>query len=139
MANPSPLAQATETLFIPKMANHHGLIAGATGTGKTITLRVLAQQFSALGVPVFMSDVKGDLSGIGKPGGGHAKVEERVKTMGLADFQYTGFPVTFWDVFGAAGHPVRATISEMGPLLLGRLLNLNDTRFPGSGASRIGA
>ena len=86
MADPFLLAQGTEPLFfIPKMANHHGLIAGATGTGKTITLRVLAEQFSALGVPVFMSDVKGDLSGIGKPGGGHAKVEERVKTMGLAD------------------------------------------------------
>ena len=129
MADPFPIAQASETLsFVPKMANRHGLIAGATGTGKTITLRVLAEQFSAIGVPVFMSDVKGDLSGIGKPGGSHPKVEERVKSMGLADFEYTGSPVTFWDVFGTSGHPVRATISEMGPLLLGRLLNLNDTQ-----------
>ena len=129
MSAPFLLAQGTEPLlFIPKMANRHGLIAGATGTGKTITLRLLAEQFSALGVPVFMADVKGDLSGLGKPGGGNPKVEERVKSMALPDFQYTGFPVTFWDVFGASGHPVRATISEMGPLLLGRLLNLNDTQ-----------
>ena len=129
MANPFPIAHGTEPLlFIPKMANRHGLIAGATGTGKTITLRVLAEQFSALGVPVFMADVKGDLSAIGKPGGASPKVDERVKSLGLSDFTYNGFPVTFWDVFGASGHPVRATISEMGPLLLGRLLNLNDTQ-----------
>ncbi len=129
MADPFLIAQGTQPLsFIPKMANRHGLIAGATGTGKTITLRLLAEQFSTLGVPVFMADVKGDLSGVGKPGGGNPKVEERVKSMAIPDFKYTGFPVTFWDVFGASGHPVRATISEMGPLLLGRLLNLNDTQ-----------
>ena len=115
-------------MFLPKMANRHGLIAGATGTGKTITLRVLAEQFSAAGVPVFMADVKGDLSGLVTPGGGNPKVAERVKSMALDGFQYTGYPVTFWDVFGTSGHPVRATISEMGPLLLGRLLNLNDTQ-----------
>ena len=129
MADPFPIAQGAETLsFIPKMANRHGLIAGATGTGKTITLRVLAEQFSTLGIPIFMADVKGDLSGLAKPGGGNPKVDERVKSIGLPDFKYTGFPVTFWDVFGASGHPVRATISEMGPLLLARLLNLNDTQ-----------
>ncbi len=129
MADPFPIAQSTETLsFIPKMANRHGLIAGATGTGKTITLRLLAERFSALGVPVFLADVKGDLSGMGQPGGGNPKVDERVKSLGLTAFKYEGFPVTFWDVFGVAGHPVRATISEMGPLLLARLLNLNDTQ-----------
>jgi DNA helicase HerA-like ATPase len=129
MAEPFLIAQGTEPLyFLPKMANRHGLIAGATGTGKTITLHVLAEQFSALGVPVFMADVKGDLSGMAKAGGGNTKVEERVKALALDDFKYAAFPVTFWDVFGAAGHPVRATISEMGPLLLGRLLNLNDTQ-----------
>jgi DNA helicase HerA-like ATPase len=129
MAEPFLLAQGTAPLhFIPKMANRHGLIAGATGTGKTVTLRVLAEQFSALGVPVFMADVKGDLSGLAKAGGGNPKIDERVKSMAVNGFSYAGFPVTFWDVFGAAGHPVRATISEMGPLLLSRLLNLNDTQ-----------
>lgn len=113
---------------LPGMANRHGLIAGATGTGKTVTLRVLAEHFSRLGVPVFMADVKGDLSGICLPGGDHAKVTERVKTLGLSDFKYRGYPVVFWDVEGLQGHPVRTTISEMGPLLLARLLNLNDTQ-----------
>lgn len=108
------------------MANRHGLIAGATGTGKTVSLRIMAEQFSALGVPVFMADVKGDLSGMALPGT-EAKFAERAKSMGI---QYTprGFPVAFWDVFGETGHPVRSTVSEMGPLLLGRLLNLNETQ-----------
>jgi hypothetical protein len=129
MPSPFLLAQGSEPLYFnPKMANRHGIIAGATGTGKTVTLRVLAEQFSAMGVPVFMADVKGDLGGIAKTGGSNPKVEERVKSMALADFSYGEFPVTFWDVFGASGHPVRATISEMGPLLLGRLLNLNETQ-----------
>jgi hypothetical protein len=110
------------------MANRHGLIAGATGTGKTVTLRVLAENFSRLGIPVFMADVKGDLSGLCQPGGDHPKVAERVKTLGLGDFKYQGYPVAFWDVEGVQGHPVRTTISEMGPLLLARLLNLNDTQ-----------
>ncbi|WP_423935408.1 helicase HerA-like domain-containing protein [Candidatus Deferrimicrobium sp.] len=108
------------------MANRHGLIAGATGTGKTVTLRVLAERFSAIGVPVFLADVKGDLSGIPRPGGDNPKVVERVAKLGLAPFAYEGYPVTFWDLFGEQGHPVRATVSEMGPLLLGRILNLND-------------
>ena len=86
------------------MMNRHGLIAGATGTGKTVTLRVLAEQFSALGVPVFMADVKGDLSGLAKEGGGNPKIDERVKSMALDGFTYSGYPVTFWDVFGGAGH-----------------------------------
>ncbi len=129
MADSFLIAQADEPLyFIPKMANRHGLIAGATGTGKTITLQGLAEHFSSAGVPVFMADVKGDLSGLARPGGANPKVAERVKELAMDGFAYTGFPVTFWDVFGANGHPIRATISEMGPLLLGRLLNLNDTQ-----------
>jgi DNA helicase HerA-like ATPase len=116
----------TDISILPKMANRHGLIAGATGTGKTVTLRVMAEQFSDLGVPTFMADVKGDLSGLTFPGGENPKVVERVKKFGLTDFAYGGYPVTFWDVFGEQGHPVRTTISEMGPLLLGRILNLNE-------------
>jgi len=112
--------------LLPGMANRHGLVAGATGTGKTVTLRVLAERFSAIGVPVFLADVKGDLSGIPLPGGDNPKVAERVKQLGLGDFGYEGYPVTFWDLFGEQGHPVRTTISEMGPLLLGRILNLNE-------------
>jgi len=114
--------------LLPAMANRHGLIAGATGTGKTVTLQTLAERFSSVGVPVFMADVKGDLAGISQKGGGIAKIEDRVKQLKLADFSYQSFPVVFWDVFGAQGHPVRATVSEMGPLLLARLLNLNDTQ-----------
>ncbi|HXK56615.1 MAG TPA: DUF853 family protein [Gammaproteobacteria bacterium] len=110
------------------MANRHGLIAGATGTGKTITLQGLAEEFSRMGVPVFLSDVKGDLSGISQPGSAHPKIQERVEFIGLKDFQFRGFPVTFWDVFGQRGHPARATITDMGPLLLSRLLNLNETQ-----------
>jgi len=112
--------------LLPKMANRHGLIAGATGTGKTVTLRVLAEQFSHIGVPVFMADVKGDLSGLPLPGGENSKVKERVQNLKLTDFSFEGYPVTFWDVFGEQGHPVRTTISEMGPLLLSRILNLNE-------------
>ena len=108
------------------MANRHGLIAGATGTGKTVTLRVLAEQFSKIGVPIFMADVKGDLSGLPFPGGENPKVVERVSKLGLKDFSYENYPVTFWDVFGEQGHPVRTTISEMGPLLLSRILNINE-------------
>ena len=117
-----------DILLYPNMANRHGLIAGATGTGKTVTLRVLAEQFSNLGVPVFMADVKGDLSGIARPGGDHPKVTERVKSLGLKGFLYQGYPVVFWDVFGGKGHPIRTTVSEMGPLLLSRILNLNEVQ-----------
>ncbi len=115
-----------DVCLIPRMANRHGLVAGATGTGKTVTLRVLAEQFSAVGVPVFLADIKGDLSGMAQPGGDHPKVRERAAQLGMADMQYNGFPVVFWDVFGTKGHPLRTTVSEMGPLLLGRILNLND-------------
>jgi DNA helicase HerA-like ATPase len=118
----------TEIGILPKMANRHGLIAGATGTGKTVTLRVMAERFSNIGVPVFMADVKGDLSGLPFPGGDDPKVTERAKKLGLSDFSPQAYPVVFWDVFGEQGHPVRATVSEMGPLLLGRILNLNDVQ-----------
>lgn len=119
-----------ELFILPQMANRHGLIAGATGTGKTVSLQNLAETFSQLGIPVFMTDIKGDLSGISKPGGGNPKVTERVDDFKLIEkgFQYQGFPVCFWDVFGEGGHPFRTTISEMGPLLLSRLFNLNDTQ-----------
>jgi len=130
-AKPSSLLIAkgkSEIGILPKMANRHGLIAGATGTGKTVTLRVLAEQFSTIGVPVFMADVKGDLSGLPFPGGENPKVAERVKKLGLADFSFQGYPTVFWDVFGEQGHPVRTTISELGPLLLSRILNLNDVQ-----------
>jgi DNA helicase HerA-like ATPase len=110
------------------MANRHGLIAGATGTGKTVTLQVIAEQFSRIGVPVFMADVKGDLSGISQPGATKPKILERVKLLGMEDFVPAGWPVVFWDLFGEEGHPVRTTISEMGPLLLSRLLMLNETQ-----------
>jgi DNA helicase HerA-like ATPase len=114
--------------LLPRMANRHGLVTGATGTGKTVTLQTLAENFSRIGVPVFMADVKGDLSGISKAGGGNAKVEERIKLLQLDDYEPRAFPVTFWDVDGKQGHPVRATVSDMGPLLLGRMLNLNDVQ-----------
>ena len=126
---PSPflIAKGKSDIFLlPKMANRHGLIAGATGTGKTVTLRVLAEQFSKIGVPIFMADVKGDLSGLPFLGGENPKVIERVSKLGLKDFSFENYPVTFWDVFGEQGHPVRTTISEMGPLLLSRILNLNE-------------
>jgi len=112
--------------MLPGMANRHGLVAGATGTGKTVTLRVLAEKFSSIGVPVFMADIKGDLSGMVVPGGDSPKIAERLTEIGLPGFSYEGYPVTFWDVYGELGHPVRTTVSEMGPLLLARILDLGD-------------
>ncbi|TMV13752.1 helicase HerA-like domain-containing protein [Arenibacterium halophilum] len=113
-------------------ANRHGLIAGATGTGKTVTLQILAEGFSAAGVPVFLSDVKGDLSGLARAGSAEAKLHDaftsRARTIGFDDFAYAAFPVTFWDLFGAQGHPVRTTVAEMGPLLLARLLDLTEAQ-----------
>jgi DNA helicase HerA-like ATPase len=112
--------------LLPQMANRHGLVAGATGTGKTVSLQVLAEAFSNTGVPVFAADVKGDLSGISQPGGGNPKVDARVEQLGLSPWAFGGSPVMFWDVFGEQGHPVRTTASEVGPLLLSRMLSLND-------------
>jgi uncharacterized protein len=123
------IAQSNIPLYLlPGMSNRHGLIAGATGTGKTVTLQVMAEAFSRIGVPVFAADVKGDLSGISQPGTENPKIAERVKKLNLTDFAFAGCPVTFWDVFGEQGHPIRATVSDMGPLLFSRLLNLNDVQ-----------
>ncbi len=114
--------------ILPKMANRHGLITGATGTGKTVTLQALAEHFSSIGVPVFVSDIKGDFSGISQAGGGNPKVEQRLADLQIDDPAYAAYPVEFWDVFGQSGTPIRATISEMGPLLLSRLLGLNEVQ-----------
>ncbi|MEL1136345.1 helicase HerA-like domain-containing protein [Desulfitobacterium sp. THU1] len=119
---------ASEQYLLPPMANRHGLITGATGTGKTVTLQVIAESFSSIGVPVFLSDIKGDLSGLCEAGEDKPKMQERIQKLGLENFSFQGYPVQFWDVFGEQGLPVRTTISEMGPLLLSRLLNLNEVQ-----------
>lgn len=111
-----------------RYANRHGLIAGATGTGKTVTLQIMAEAFSDLGVPVFMADIKGDLAGISQKGADNPKFAERAAKLGVPDYNNRAYPTVFWDIFGEQGHPVRATISDMGPLLLSRLMNLNDTQ-----------
>ncbi|WP_300163432.1 helicase HerA-like domain-containing protein [Solidesulfovibrio sp.] len=127
-AAPILIARGTsDCLLFPAMANRHGLVAGATGTGKTVTLRVLAEAFSNLGVPVFLADVKGDLSGLAAPGGDNPKIAARAKELGIA-LSPRACPVTFWDVFGKEGHPLRATVSQLGPLLFARLLGLNETQ-----------
>ncbi|WKL15210.1 DUF853 domain-containing protein [Comamonas testosteroni] len=131
MASPLLIAQhsATECVLLPGLANRHGLITGATGTGKTVTLQKLAESFSQIGVPVFMADVKGDLSGISQAGKIEGKLAASLKDRGLDLPQPLACPATLWDVFGEQGHPVRATISDMGPLLIGRMLNLNETQM----------
>jgi DNA helicase HerA-like ATPase len=111
-----------------KMSNRHGLITGATGTGKTVTLQILAESFSNIGVPVFLADVKGDVSGIGKPAKPHPKIDERIDTIGIENYQMQACPVVFWDFYGEKGHPLRTTVSEIGPLLWSSLLELNDTQ-----------
>ncbi|MFH1872032.1 MAG: helicase HerA-like domain-containing protein [Pseudomonadota bacterium] len=130
MSQSLPIARSgeIELALLAQLANRHGLITGATGTGKTVTLQVMAEQLSRAGVPVFLADAKGDLSGLGVAGVASEKLQARLDRLGIADWQPQASPVVFWDVLGAAGHPVRATISDMGPLLLGRLLNLNDTQ-----------
>jgi DNA helicase HerA-like ATPase len=130
MAEPLIIAKSGEheLALLPALANRHGCITGATGTGKTITLQVLAERFSSIGVPVFMADVKGDLTGIAKAGAASPKMSERLQRFGLPEPAWQGFPVTLWDVWGEQGHPVRATVSDMGPLLISRLLGLNDTQ-----------
>ena len=120
--------QATECFLLPAMANRHGLITGATGTGKTITLQTMAQKLSELGVPVFMADVKGDLTGISQAGQINSKLAAVLKERGLDAPESAACPATLWDVFGKSGHPVRATVSDMGPLLLARMLALNETQ-----------
>jgi len=114
--------------LLPDMANRHGLIAGATGTGKTVTLKVMAEAFSDMGVPVFLTDIKGDLAGLAEEGSDSPKLAERLAQLGITGFSHRAYPVCFWDVFGKSGHPVRTTVSEMGSLLLSRLLGLNETQ-----------
>ncbi|QYK53649.1 MAG: DUF853 family protein [Fimbriimonadaceae bacterium] len=129
MADPIFVGKSDQPVnLLPQLANRHGMIAGATGTGKTVTLQILAEQFSRMGTPVFMADVKGDLSGMAIAGGGNPKLEERAQVIDLSTLEYKACPVIFWDVFGEQGHRLRATVSEMGPLLLSRLLGLNDTQ-----------
>lgn len=130
MPEPILIAQngKTQCFLLPDKANRHGLITGATGTGKTITLQTLAEGFSKLGVPVFMADVKGDLTGISQAGSSTPKLAKVLKERALETPEYTAFPTTLWDVFGKQGHPVRATVSDLGPLLLARMLNLNETQ-----------
>ncbi len=130
MADPILVAKGESELYLlPQMANRHGLVAGATGTGKTVSLQEIAEGLSRTGVSVFMADVKGDLAGISQPGSdSNAKVKERVQLLKLKDFSYQGSPVTFWDIYGEQGHPVRSTVSEMGPLILSRLFDLNETQ-----------
>ncbi|MGZ5145574.1 MAG: helicase HerA-like domain-containing protein, partial [Burkholderiales bacterium] len=127
MPEPILFAKASDAVvLLPAYANRHGLIAGATGTGKTVTLQRLAEGFSRIGVPVFMADVKGDLAGISRPGEPTGKVKERIAQLELDNFKFEACPVVFWDAFGTQGHPVRMTMSELGPLLLSRMLNLNE-------------
>jgi DNA helicase HerA-like ATPase len=130
MSNPLLIAKNAQhdLALLPALVNRHGCITGATGTGKTVTLQVIAQALSDSGVPVFMADVKGDLSGMAKAGAASDKLKQRLQALGMAEPQWAATPVTFWDVYGVQGHPVRATISDMGPLLLARMLNLNDTQ-----------
>ena len=129
---PEPLviamSQGKEIAILPRMANRHGLITGATGTGKTVTLQKMAESFADIGVPVFLADVKGDLAGIGAAGQASEKLLARLESIGITDFKPRANTAVFWDVYGEKGHPVRATVSDMGPLLLARLLNLNETQ-----------
>ena len=130
MTQPLPIAKSgdLDLCLLPQLVNRHGLITGATGTGKTVTLQRIAEQLSEAGVPVFLADAKGDLSGLGAAGAASEKLQKRLDKLGIKDWAPKASPVMFWDVFGESGHPVRATISDMGPLLLGRLLGLNDTQ-----------
>ena len=133
MSTPIVIAKKTtdttqDIVLHSQFANRHGLIAGATGTGKTVTLKVLAESFSRLGVPVFLADAKGDVSSLAKAGVSSPKFDERLKTLNIESVPFAASPVMFWDLFGQQGHPIRTTISEIGPLLLAQMLNLNDTQ-----------
>ena len=128
MSQPLQIARSPHELYLlPALANRHGLITGATGTGKTVTLQTMAEALSSIGVPVFMADVKGDLAGLSQAGELKGKIKERVELLKLDDFKCEACPVVFWDTFGEQGHPV-PTVSEMGPLLLARMLDLNETQ-----------
>jgi uncharacterized protein len=118
----------TDLCLLPALANRHGLITGATGTGKTVTLQVMAERFAAIGVPVFMADVKGDLTGVAQPGAMSPKLKERLDRLGLPEPEFGAMPATLWDVYGEKGHPLRATVSDLGPMLLARMLSLNETQ-----------
>ena len=123
------IAQGDESIYLePKMANRHGLIAGASGTGKTVTLKVMAESFSSMGVPVFLADIKGDLSGMCEMGEDNENMQKRIAKFGIENWEYRTFPTRFWDIFGECGHPIRVTVSDMGPLLLSRLLELTDVQ-----------
>lgn len=122
------IANGKRISMVPKMANRHGLITGATGTGKTVTLKVMAEQFSDMGIPVFMQDVKGDLTGFIEPGRESTRFRERLDLVGVEKVDFTTYPTTFWDIFGKEGHPIRTTVSDMGPLMLTKLLDLNDVQ-----------
>jgi DNA helicase HerA-like ATPase len=134
MTSPKPLLvgkavpDGPKVFLQPHLANRHGLVAGATGTGKTVTLMTLAEGFSRIGVPVFLADVKGDVAGLAMPGGGSDRLQARLEAIGVDDYASEGNPVVFWDLLGKQGHPVRATVSEIGPTLLSRMLELNDTQ-----------
>ncbi|MBP6354056.1 MAG: DUF853 family protein, partial [Acinetobacter sp.] len=133
MSTPIVIAKKTtdstqDIILHSQFANRHGLIAGATGTGKTVTLKVLAESFSRLGVPVFLADAKGDVASLAKAGSSSPKFDERIKMLGIDSIPFAASPVIFWDLFGQQGHPIRTTISEIGPLLLAQMLNLNDTQ-----------
>ncbi len=130
MVDPIVIAKNTniESVLLPQLANRHGCITGATGTGKTVTLQVMAEAFSRIGTPVFMADVKGDLSGVSQAGVSTPKLQSRLDSLGLPEPTWGSSPVVMWDIFGEQGHPIRATVSDMGPLLLARMLELNDTQ-----------
>lgn len=130
MVDPIVIAKNTniESVLLPQLANRHGCITGATGTGKTVTLQVMAEAFSRIGTPVFMADVKGDLSGVSQAGVSTPKLQDRLNSLGLPEPVWGSSPVVMWDIFGEQGHPIRATVSDMGPLLLARMLELNDTQ-----------
>jgi len=121
-------SDAGDIVLLPEMSNRHGIVCGATGTGKTVTIQAMCERFSEIGTPVFVADVKGDLAGLSQPGGGNEKVDQRLAEMAIPDYTPRGYPVVFWDIYGQQGHQVRTTVSEMGPVLLARLMQLNDTQ-----------